>query len=121
MKPRLVVLCPPCGPFSNLQFLNRNRDTKAFLKQLAEAKILLRFAMYIAEDQISRGDLFFFEQPETARSWHDRRVVRVSKHEHVMCRTLDQCMYGLKDRETGKPHRKSTRIMTNSEIDDDQM
>ena len=32
-----------------------------------------------------------------------------------MYRTLDQCMYGLKDRGTGKLHRKSTRIMTNSD------
>ena len=82
------MLCPPCGPFhpfSNLQFLSKARDTKEFLRKLSEGKTLLRLAMDIAEDQMSRGDLFIFEQPEAARSWHDPKVVRVKNHEHVIC------------------------------------
>ena len=36
--PRLVVLCPPYGPFSNLQFLRKEQDTKEFLRKLSEKK-----------------------------------------------------------------------------------
>ena len=58
IKPRLVVLCPPCGPYSQLQGLRKDK--------------------------------------------------------HVERHVIDQCMYGLKDRTSGRRHRKATGIMTNS-------
>ena len=114
LKPRLVVICPPCGPYSPLQDLSKHKNMKVFLRKLYQGRILLRFGMDIAQDQLDRGDLFVFEHPRRAKSWHDRRVQEIGAQEGVIHEDLDQCAYGLKDRISGRYHQKTTGIMTNS-------
>ena len=52
-RPGLVVVCPPCGPFTTLQHLGlgRSHGTLAHDSQhqarLAHARVLLRFAMKV--------------------------------------------------------------------------
>ena len=114
-RPELVVICPPCGPFSIMQNMNRKRDSNAWLREQAKARILLRFGMRVAQRQIECGRLFMFEHPVGAVSWKDRTVVHVSKQDTVQTVRLDQCMVGLRDRVSQKPHMKPTYIMTNSQ------
>lgn len=106
MKPRFVMISPPCGPYSQLQGLNKHQDLKQWLKKLQEAKQLMRFGMDIAEDQVKRGDLFGFEHPYGAKSWNDPSVDRVLKLDGVQQVVFDQCMYGLCDKGNQKRHRK---------------
>ena len=115
MRPRLLMLCPPCGESSPLQQFNKHHDLKNWLKQVSESRLFLRYSMQLARDQIRRGDLVVFEQPHGAKSWEDNAVVGVSKIEGVQQVVLDQCMYGLVDKQNGKPHRKRTRLMLNNE------
>ena len=77
IKPRLVVLCPPCGPYSQLQGLRKDKHSKEWIQKQAQARIYLRFCMDVARDQHGRGDLFLFEHPAFAKSWQDREVQRV--------------------------------------------
>ena len=58
LRPRLLIVCPPCGPFSQLQELNKMRNLKGYLQKLSEGKMLLRFAMELCKDQMDRGICF---------------------------------------------------------------
>ena len=91
------------------------RNLKGYLQKLSEGKMLLRFAMELYKDQMDRGDLFLFEHPQGAKSWSDPSVQKLLHDSRVYKETLDQCMYGLKDHVSGKPHRKRTGIMVNCE------
>eukprot|EP00435_Cladocopium_sp_Y103_P063185 s737_g24.t1 len=113
-KPKLLVVCPPCGPFSLFQGLRKDWESKEWLKKLYQAKILLRFAVDMICDQIKRGDVFVFEQPHGAKSWQDVGIQRVMRMSGIHRVTMDQCMYGLRDRKNGNPHQQRTGIMTNS-------
>ena len=113
-KPKLVVICPPCGPYSSLQNLNPRKNSKEWLKMLSDARILHRFGMQVAQDQIDGGRYFLYEQPRNAKSWDDREVQRISQQPHVQLFSMDQCMFGLKDRISHKRHKKATGIMVNS-------
>ena len=115
-KPKLLVICPPCGPFSQMQEISKHKNMKLYLEKLAEGKKLLRFSMELIDDQIKRGGMFLFEQPLYAKSWKDRSVQNVEKHAHVYKVAFDQCMYGLRDRVSDKLHRKATGVLTNSEM-----
>ena len=61
-RPKLVVICPPCGPFSVLQRLRKVRG-EAYEKALSEAKELLDFAMEVCTEQHNAGRKFVFEHP----------------------------------------------------------
>ena len=98
-----------------MQNMNRKRGSNAWLREQAKARILLRFGMRVAQRQIECGRLFMFEHPVGAVSWKDRTVVHVSKQDTVQTVRLDQCMVGLRDRVSQKPHMKPTYIMTNSQ------
>jgi hypothetical protein len=115
LKPKLLVICPPCGPFSPLQNLNKHVNMKEWLKKRYQGRILLRYVMDLLEDQIKRGDIGLFEHPKNAKSWEDRHVMRLRKLENMHEVVVDQCRFGLKDRVSKKFHKKETRIMVNSE------
>ena len=115
MKPRLLLLSPPCETVASLQGLKKHVDMKRWLERVKEGKIFLRFSMQLALDQIARGDLFVLEQPHSAKSWNDPAVKGVETQTNVRQIIVDQCMFGLTDRENGRPHRKRTRLMVNSE------
>ena len=54
------------------------------------------------------------ERPHGAKSWQDVSVERVHRKEGVQQIVIDQRMFGLRDVESGKLHRKQTRLMLNS-------
>lgn len=115
LKPKLLLVCPPCGPFSPLQHLRKHWDTRSWLKQRAQGRILLRYAMVLLGDQLDRGDIGMFEHPKDAESWKDRDVVGIRKRPNMHEVVFDQCRLGLKDRVSKKPHKKGARILVNSE------
>ena len=118
MKPGLVVISPPCTWHSIMQnlrpFASRTAEQqKEFLKNLTNAKILLRFAVEIAEEVASYGGRFVIEHPLTSKAWSERVLQRLMVRDDVYLAKGDQCMFGLQSRE-GIPRRKSTGWCTNS-------
>ena len=97
VDPDLVVVCPPCGPFSSLQRWNypRMQGGKPIII-LAEAVEHLEFSMKIYEWQVRRKKRAIFEHPA--------RVLRVPGVQRVRA---DQCQYG--------PNRKPTNFMVTGE------
>ena len=115
-KPRVLVLSPPCGPFSALQRISQGKgDPIERRRKLIEGRILLDFAMELCEFQVENNNVFVFEHPLNAASWSEECVERVKKMKGVHEIVLDQCCFGLKDPVSGKLFRKATKIMTNSQ------
>ena len=88
-------------------------------KRILEGRKHLAFCISIYREQIRRGRHFLHEHPQTAVSWQETSVVRMSQIPGVSVVTADQCMYGLRTPVKGPgkptaPARKSTRFMTSS-------
>ena len=114
--PDLVVVCPPCGPFSQLQRLNypRMRMEQAIV-MLQDGLQHLEFAMQVFEWQVRRGRWALFEHPQGSAAWQEESVRRREELPGVEKVTGDQCMYGLRVKEGEELSKKSTGFMSNSE------
>ena len=110
--PDLLVLCPPCGPFSLLQELNYGKMefSKAVMK-VAEGVEHVKFAMRLYAWQHLRGKSAIFEHPSTFRAWQEESVQEVMSLEGVRRVRADQCRYGLQVR--GIPNKKPTDFLVN--------
>ena len=110
-KPRVLILSPPCGPFSIMQNATPGFSPER-AERLRQGVKLLGFCMQLAQWQVKRGAYFIFEHPASARSWQLPAVRRVADLPGVTAVTGDLCEYGLTSAE-GTPVRKRTRWMGN--------
>ena len=110
--PDVLIICPPCSPFSLLQELNRGRTAESAWKlRLAEGKQHLAYGMKLYEWQVRRGKWAIFEHPATSRAWHEEVVQRVLRLPGVQRVRANQCEYGLAVK--GLPNQKPTDFMVN--------
>ena len=117
-KPGLVVISPPCVMFSALQALNvRHLATperlRIHLRRMAEAKVLLNFAVEICEVVHGYGGTFVLEHPWTSRAWRSTKILHLFNQKGVRLAYNDQCVFGLKSYD-GQLHKKPTGWLTNS-------
>ena len=119
LKPELLVLSPPCGPFSQILNISKARcNSHERRRKYLEGVVLLEFAMELCQLQHEQGRKFLFEHPKGAASWSEDCVQRVQGLSGVREVITDMCMFGLKDPQTQKRYRKSTRLLTNSKYGD---
>ena len=117
-RPGLVVISPPCGPFSQLNNLladfrrSHLSSLKRYLKKVRDGKKLLHFAVEVCELCYSLGCTFVFEQPWGASSWLSARLQQLGSRPNVWLARTDQCRFGLKDTRGGLL-RKRTGFLTN--------
>ena len=113
--PMLIVLSPPCGPFSVLQEWNLPRMSWEKAVCLIQTGVEnLELAMLIAAWQARRGRYVLFEHPWLARSWKEEMVERVLQIPGMIRVRCDMCMFGLQVDQWGK-NKKPTGLMLNSE------
>ena len=83
-RPDLLIVCPPCGPFSQLQSWNYKRMEKGkAMVILGEGVAHLEFAMKVFEWQVRRGGLALFEHPAGSKAWQEESVQKASRLEGV--------------------------------------
>ena len=112
--PDVLVVCPPCGPFSMLQELNYPRmDPRRVWMKVAEGVDHINFAMQLFRWQVKRGRLALFEHPATSKAWKEEEVQKTMALPGVVRVRADQCEYGL--RVEGIPNKKPTDFMVNGE------
>ena len=105
-RPDLLIVCPPCGPFSQLQSWNYKRMEKGkAMVILGEGVAHLEFAMKVFEWQVRRGGLALFEHPAGSKAWQEESVQKASRLEGVRRVVGDQCQFSLRVR----PQKRSTR------------
>ena len=118
-KPGLVILSPPCTKFSmllNLSYPKWCGDPTKFekhLKELRQAKELLRFCAEICELCRQIGTIFVFEHPWSASSWNERCLRNLLTCDDVHLARTDQCEFDLLT-EQGEFMRKRSGFLTNS-------
>ena len=112
-----LVLSPPCTIFSELQRLwNIKRMTiEVFTAKWQEGILYLTHSMNCARIQHDNHKVFVFEHPARASSWRTPEVMAIAALPGVHTIDFDQCMLGLVSHVHMLPHRKRTRLLTNSE------
>ena len=112
--PDLIIICPPCGPFSCLQNLNYDKmETGKAMAMLGEGLQHLEFSMKVYEWQVRRGRKAIFEHPAKSKAWEEECVQRVLKLEGVQRVRGDQCSFGLQVDASGELSKKPTDFMVN--------
>ena len=106
MDPDVLLVSPPCGPFSIIQELNYPKmGQRRAIIMLAEGVSHLEFAMKLFQWQVMRGRLAIFEHPATSKGWDEPCVEKSAQMNGVERVRADQCAYGLrvKDELNKKP------------------
>ena len=117
-RPGLVIISPPCSPFSSLNnLLKRLRQKnlfalKRYLHHLKEGRALLHFAIEACQLCDQLGLKFVLEHPLGASSWGERRMLKLLQRPHVQKVTADQCVFELRSLR-GNLHKKPTAFATN--------
>jgi len=113
--PDLIMICPPCGPFSQMQSINYSRmDIGRAIALLGEGVEHLTFAMEVYEWQVRRGKIALFEHPDGSRAWDEHCVQRVLQLPGVIRVRGDQCQFGLQTSPAEALNLKPTGFMVNS-------
>ena len=119
-RPGLVIVSPPCGPFSQLNgllSLFRNRNFKALQRyqdKLREGIKLLKFAVKVCTLCHELGLVFVLEQPWGASSWKHASLRGLGRLPKVWLSKADQCEFDLRDA-LGDLLKKSPGFLTNHE------
>lgn len=118
VKPKVLWISPPCGPYSPLQNLNQNNpeQCKNLFQKRKRSRKLNRSCIELAEEQIERGDDFLWEWPWSNDGWKTSDVQqflkRVRRKRTVYMVRLDGCMVGVKAPDNGFPMLKPWRLVT---------
>ncbi len=118
-KPLLLIGSPPCGPFSPLQNLNKNRRTEEENEKIRqEGKTHLKVCADSYKEQYHRGRLFLHEHPKPAGSWQEPEIKEVQELPGVFTVQSPMCKWHMvaEDGEGVGYVRKETLWMTNSKI-----
>eukprot|EP00435_Cladocopium_sp_Y103_P034992 s364_g9.t1 len=109
-KPDVLVITPPCGPWSLWQ--NQQMDFEKLASLRDEHIPFWQLTRDLWEIQDSEGRWVVTEQPSTSEALElSYMTERPNLHRVV----LDQCMFGLKDPVSGKGYRKTTALDVNDE------
>jgi hypothetical protein len=96
---------------------NRAKMGNKYKKQLAEGRLLLKFAAEIYQLQLQGGRHFLHEHPVGATSWKETCIRKFLKDQRCGISVADLCFYGMtttgKDGTT-RPARKRTRFLCTS-------
>lgn len=109
-KPDVLVITPPCGPWSLWQNQRLDFDALEALRQ--EHLPFWQLTRDLWELQDSEGRWVMTEQPATSEAL-DLSYMRERSNLHRVI--LDQCMFGLKDPISHKAYRKTTALDVNDE------
>ena len=115
-KPYLLIFCPMCLAFSQLQALNTKPERLAEL--LEQGRRHLEFECSLAESQIERGGRVLFEHPWTATSWNEPCLRKLLANDGMRRVRCDQCQFGMTSVDGAGnvgAAQKATGFMTNDE------
>ena len=112
-KPALLVLSPPCTTASPLRNLSdHKRDPIIVQQERSEGRQHFEFSIDLAEEQDDNHRAFLLEQPLTATSWKNPRVMRLKNRPGVYAITVHMCQFDLRTRD-GELAKEPTMLLTN--------
>ena len=111
IRPYVLVLAFPCGPWSLLQNLNPAADLE---DRKREARELVLFTIELALLQLSGSRHFLIENPLTSRAWKLHEMLEFMARPDVLEVVVDMCSFNLRSAD-GDLHKKATRLLTSSQ------
>ena len=106
--PYLTILAFPCNVWSMLMNLNPSVDVEVLREA---ARVLVQFAIEVAEHRLKRNRHFLMENPLGSAAWRLPEMERFLQHPMVRSVVIDQCVFDLMDA-AGNLHKKPTRLVT---------
>jgi len=118
LDPDLVLGCPPCGPFSALQELNKDKmDPEVFEAKLQEGTKHLEFCCQQYEKRMKANKYFVHEHPALAKSWKNEKMQKLEDEPSVRKVHGDMCEMGMQLQDSDGLWgyaKKRTGFLTNS-------
>ena len=109
-KPDLVVITPPCGPWSQWQNLRVNMEE---LQECRRKHLpFWKFARRVWDEQHAGGRLVLTEQPCLSEALE---LSYMRARPSLFRVVVDQCVFGLQDPESHKFYRKTTALDVNDQ------
>eukprot|EP00435_Cladocopium_sp_Y103_P056623 s299_g19.t1 len=120
-KPGLTVISPPCIKFSMLlnlslpKWCGNPQKFDQHMRELRDAKKLLKFCAKVCQLCRSLGLSFLFEHPWSASSWNEPCMQPLISADDCFLARGDQCMFGLSTTHD-EPMRKRSGFLTNNQL-----
>ena len=118
-QPYLLAIAFPCGPWSPWQ--NLAKDREAVLQRRKLWLPVLRWIKQMVIKQRNRGGVSLLENPWTSQAWNTKELEYLEENFGGETETrryevlrVDLCQLGLRDADSGKPHKKATGVGTDS-------
>lgn len=119
------AISPVWGPWSTMQAINVAKDPNFAEKLAFQRKSwypVIQWLTGLVKQRLSKGREVLFEQPWPSAMWKLKCMEDLMSLELENAITgeplerirLDQCMYGLQDRDSGLPHKKPTGLLLSS-------
>ena len=123
--PFLLSISPVCGPWSSFQNINLAKGGETEQKILDDRRKWYPVLSWVADEirkRLAKGREVQLEHPWGSLLWQlncmeklmNEQPFNVFTGEFLELIKLDQCQYGLVDKDTGLPHRKSTGLLCSS-------
>ena len=93
-RPLVIILSPPCTPFSLLQQLRGDPQVRC-PNRWREAVQVLELAVALCELQIQLGGSLVFEHPQSATSWAQEDFKALKNKKDVFTATCHMCQFGM--------------------------
>ena len=116
-EPACLIGSPPCGPFSPLQNLSKDKRTPEETERIRQEGLThLRVACKSYLKQMNEGRIFLHEHPKGASSWKGPEMQTLINDPRVIQVEGPVCRWGMKatDQQGEGFVRKETRYLTNS-------
>eukprot|EP00438_Fugacium_kawagutii_P000480 Skav216940 [mRNA] locus=scaffold3396:50058:57739:+ [translate_table: standard] len=95
-EPLFLIGSPPCGPFSPLQNLNKNKRTEEQNQAiLEEGRVHLKVAIDSYIEQHRNGRFFLHEHPKPSGSWDEEEVKRLAEMDGVYIVQSPMCRWDM--------------------------
>ena len=117
-KPWLLIGCPPCHMFSQLQNLVQKATLEDWQGRYEKARQHLVFCTFLYIRQVEEKRYFLHEHPDSATSWAEPVLQEILSKPGVVRVTADMCRFGMVMPVPSKDSlalvKKPTGILTNS-------
>ena len=108
LKPDLVIMTPPCGPWS--QWQHQRKDFEALERERKDHLPFWRFVADVWEEQTAGGRLALTEQPALSEALD---LSMMQRRRNLWRVAIDQCMFGAHDPISKKYYKKPTALDVN--------
>ncbi|CAE7562382.1 RE1 [Symbiodinium sp. CCMP2592] len=120
--PFAIAFAPVCGPWTSWTNIAMGQARETIMEQRKRWRPTIQWMYKVTKERLAKGRQVLIENPwnsamwdcKASQSFFRQRPKDEATLEPVECVKIDQCMFGLCDKDNGMPHMKPTGILTAS-------